>query len=549
MILHLRCALATATLVAAVAPAAAQTAVDRLPTAGGLREAAPDPGSAGPGFAITAAPATPRPVVATDRPVTVGAIQLMGLRAMSPADFAELLADYSGREMMPADLQQLANRIAGLLRDRGYVFASAQLPPQTVAAGVVRVDVDEGALSAVRVTGGTNAAVEAALAPLASGDPVTLDQLERRLLIAGDLPGVRIADTSYVREEGAGVLVVTIVETPVTGYVRVNNHGTRTVGPVQMQLTADAAGLLGSDDHVTVNGIITPLEPEEFGYGQLRYATRIARGGTELALTGAYSYNRPGAYLRDYDLSGSSWYTSLGLLHPLLRRRDASFWLQASLDMRGMNRRLGGARYQSDRLTVLRLGFYANSAFLGGRIQAQATLSQGLDALGATRAGDPYASRADADGTFTAATFWAEWTGGIVPRTSVRLATQVQFASDPLLVSEEIGLGGPYFLRGYDYSERIGDMGVLGLAELRYDLNDEARTSRAQLYTFVDGGMVDSLRAGNGGGSLMSAGGGVRADVSRTLGVDVQLAVPLSGARYDDGDANPELLFNLSSRF
>src|SRR5690606_36681616 len=92
------------------------------------------------------------------------------------------------------------------------------------------------------------------------------------------------------------------------------------------------------------------------------------------------------------------------------------------------------------------------------------------------------------------------------------------------------------------WSERSGDRGIMGLAELRYDWKNALdAVPNAQLYGFVDGGTVSNLESGFGSGSLASVGGGVRADLGSRIWADVGVALPLSGARYDTGDENPKV--------
>jgi hemolysin activation/secretion protein len=203
-----------------------------------------------------------------------------------------------------------------------------------------------------------------------------------------------------------------------------------------------------------------------------------------------------------------------------------------------------------DRETVLRLGLYGYTPFLGGRLRVNAVMSQGIDLFDATQPGDVLASRFDGDGTFTSANFWVEWTRPLGGGFSVRLAGDSQLSSQPLLVGDELGLGGGAFLRGYDWSERTGDQGVIGSAELRFDLNRPfSFTRRAQFYAFGDGGVVNNLGTGGGGGSLASAGGGVRVDFTNRIGATAEVAVPLSGSRYDTGNRQPKINLGLSTSF
>lgn len=164
-------------------------------------------------------------------------------------------------------------------------------------------------------------------------------------------------------------------------------------------------------------------------------------------------------------------------------------------------------------------------------------MSQGLDILGATALGDPLASRPDAGPGFTTLSWWLNWRRVLAARLSLSLAASGQLSTDPLLIGENFALGGNAFLRGYDFAQAIGDQGVAGVGELRYDWPRALGAfEHLQLYAFADGGMVSNLAGGGGSNSLASGGGGLRADVTRTLDFDLEVAVPLTEARYDTGD-------------
>jgi hemolysin activation/secretion protein len=70
-----------------------------------------------------------------------------------------------------------------------------------------------------------------------------------------------------------------------------------------------------------------------------------------------------------------------------------------------------------------------------------------------------------------------------------------------------------------------------------------------QLYAFADGGTVTNLASGRGSGTLASSGAGLRADITRALDVDFEVAVPLTEPRYDTGDNTPRLNLRISQSF
>lgn len=530
------------------APVLAQQALDRVDPSR-IEERVPDAPSL-----PSAAPAITAPRSATSsaigEPITIGAITLSGLQVLRPSDFADLFETYVGRTLSPAALAGLADALADRMRARGFPFASATISPQALTAGVLTVRVDEGSVDGVRVIGATNGAVEAALQPLAGTGPVSRAQLERRLLIAGDVDGIWVKRSRLVTENGRRILQVEIGTDRALAVVGLDNSGTRPIGPIQADLTVRVSQIFGDDDTLTFSQVITAFEPSEFGFLRLRYGKRVTAGGTELSAGASFARIRPGSYLADREISGRSWTATLAVLHPLLRRRESSLWAEASLNVRDTEQERFDQLARRDRLSVFRTGLYGFTVLAGGRLRASATASQGLDLFDATMSGDPLASRGDADGTFTSLALAADWTGPVISDLSARVAISGQLAAQPLLVAEELGIGGGQFLRAYDYGERSGDQGFMAAAELRWQLASKVGPARKpQLYGFLDGGHVDNLRDGSGGGTLFSTGGGVRSTLGTSVDLDLNVAIPLSGDRYDSGNSAPVVNFRISKRF
>lgn len=503
----------------------------------------------------------PRPGVEVDAPepavpapggpgVFVGAMTLSGLQVLTPADFADIIATRVGQTLTPEELAALANAVSERIRARGYPMGVAWIDAQRVTNGVLVVRVNEGRIDEIRLEGSPNPSVREALAPLQNGEPVKLKDIERCLLLAGDIDGVRVQSSRFFREGDRGILLVKISYDRLAGYFTVSNQGTKPVGPEQARLQVNVNGVLDSDDSLTVGYSAAPFEPSELQFGFVRYENRISPSGTELAISGSGSITHPGAYLGALDIKNRSWYVSVSALQPLLRRKKASYWLEGEFAVRNLTQWRSGIRTRRDQIAIGRATLYGYRSFAGGRLRTSATLSRGFGILDATKPGDVLASRRDADGTFTALNVWTDWTSDLGRNVSMRVAAQGQIASQPLLISEEAGLGGTNFLRGYDWGERTGDEGVMGMAELRYSFDRPFNVlKRAQVYAFVDGGTVSNQEGGFGSGSLASTGGGVRLDMTARLGVSLEVAVPLTGPRYDTGNRAPKVNFSFARSF
>lgn len=504
-------------------------------------------------------PAVPqRPgITATDRggvavsgaPFVAGAIRVDGATALPPSHFAPVIEPYLGRALSADELRALARAVAEAARREGYGLATAWIPPQSVERGVLRVRLDEGRIDAIDASGPAASAVERLLGRLAGERPVRTDALERQLLIAGDLAGVTVGRARLMRRGDRNVLVVDTSRERVQGRASIDNWGTSAVGPVRARLAIDINGVLSFGDRLSVGGVLTPLQPREFQMVHGGYSVPFGNGGTEASLRGYLSHSAAGGTLRDLDLAGDAAEIEAGISHPLFRSRSRSLWGHFSVGLRDSRLDRDGAALRDDRIVSATVMLYGTARLDGGIARGRMTVVQGLDLLGATDRGDPLASRNDASGVFTKVQLWADYTKPLGRGFSLQLSGEGQLASRPLLASEEMGLGGRSFLRGYDYRELAGDRGFATGAELRFDLRDLPRPlHRAQLYAYADAGEVGNLRDGSGGGSLASAGAGVRVTLDYHIDAALEFGVPLADGAHGRRP-DPRISFTLTTRF
>ncbi|NJN61939.1 MAG: ShlB/FhaC/HecB family hemolysin secretion/activation protein, partial [Coleofasciculaceae cyanobacterium RL_1_1] len=87
-----------------------------------------------------------------------GTIEVRGYRVegstvFDPEDFASLLADLTGSEIRFAQLLEARTRITDLYVENKYITSGAFLPPQTIENGIVEIQVIEGSLEDIVITG------------------------------------------------------------------------------------------------------------------------------------------------------------------------------------------------------------------------------------------------------------------------------------------------------------------------------------------------------------------------------------------------------------
>ena len=510
-----------------------------------LKDEAAKPANGGAGPAIQSRPVS---VPQLAEPITPGAIRVDGATVLPASAFAETIQPYLGRTLSAQDLARLAGEVAAVLRRAGYGLATASVPAQKLENGVLRIQLDEGRID--EVDAGGDAAVERVLRVLANGEPVKTARLERQLLLAEDLAGATLQKPEIVRRGGRQVLTVKVYRTKLSGRAGVDNWGSDSVGPVRATLSVDMNAVLGDDDRLSIGGAVTPLKPGEFQYAEATYAKALGSNGTEAAVSGYHAHTRAreqGGARRAYD--GNSSQAELRVTHALARSRAFSGWVTGDFALMDSALSLGGRPVRSDRVArasaLLNLLARGKSHWIRGRIG----IVQGLDLLGATEPGDPLASRRDASGRFTKVEFYSAFGADLAPRVGLLLALQGQFASGPLLFSEEIGLGGQSFLRAFDYREVSGDEGAAASAELRYDfLRMPGPFRRGQLYLYADAGRVSNHENGFGGGTLASAGGGFRTWLRSGFEGSFEVGMPLTDSPFDP-DPAPRFSFTLSKSF
>lgn len=511
-----------------------------------------DPARAAPVRAPTAIetppPAAPAP--GSPRRIMAGAIRVEGGDDLPADQMMAAIAPFIGHQLSPNDIEGLLTAVSGIAREQGYLFARSTIPAQTMTAGVLRVTLDEGHLDIIRLNGFKSDAVAATLRPLIGHAPKRAE-VERRLTLAGDLPGITIGKVRYATEAGKGVLIVPVTHQRIEVSAAIDNRGLDALGPERARLTADVDGVFSDRDQVTIQGLATPIQPRELLALYGRYAIQATDSGTQLAAYATFGETHSGGLWRDYDPRGESESIGVSIMQPLIRTTRTSLWVTAEGDRISVDEWWNHALVRRDRITTVGGSLNGYTPLAGGRLRAGAGITQGVMALGATPRDNPLASRYDAGSDFTTVRGWADWQGGLAGPFSARLAMTSQLTTNPLPAVEQLTIGGPYYGRGYNFSERTGDRGVLGSAELRAGLlNRNTGLLRwAQLYTFADAGDVRNLETNFGTGDLYSAGAGARLYFAERLNLEVEAAFPINADRYDGGDKSPRMSFSVTRNF
>jgi hypothetical protein len=115
------------------------------------------------------------------------------------AETEAVTAKLRGRRVTVAEIFAAANAIEQAYAARGYVLVRVAVPPQQLKnGGPLRLVVVDGFVESVDVKGvpeRQRALVQARLASLIGKRHVTLAEIERRLILASDIPGLVLSST------------------------------------------------------------------------------------------------------------------------------------------------------------------------------------------------------------------------------------------------------------------------------------------------------------------------------------------------------------------
>ncbi len=466
----------------------------------------------------------------------IAAIVITGNEAIEEEVFQTALTAFFGEEMTEERLAVLSNEVAQLARDEGYAYVQSEIINDPNGFGIVQVKIDEGIVDAIQIDGYNNSAARRILEGLV-GAPIKKTDLERALLLVSDIPAVRLRSANFKRVDGSGVLLVKLSKRDNSINVTSDNYGSQSFGPVRSRASVRASDVLTGSDQLQAAVRINPVDLDELLFLSAAYETQVGTDGVTLTASGSVGTTAPGGTFADTDITGESVRAGAQLTVPLLRGKKASLWADTRLNYISVKQDDINALLRDDTVVTASIGLRTQLVVAGGRIRAGVSHVRGLDIFGATRLGDPLASRRDGDGVFSSLEFWTDARFSLNESIDLFFAMGGQLADRPLLGSQEIALGGAYRTRGYNFSEVLGDEGIYGLAEIRYKVSTEKLPlSRLQLYGFVDGGKVNDIRQDFGEGSLFSAGSGIRAGMG-VFDLELEGGFPLggSGERSDDG--------------
>ena len=460
----------------------------------------PQPSPEPPQVPPTVPPQPPSPVPPTlpSAAIDVQKIQVVGSTILSQDEINALVKPLEGRSATLEELKQIADKITEIYLNRGYITSRAVLPPQTITAGIVQIQVIEGKLTRIEVEGTKRLDPSYIRSRIRLGArmPLSTASLEDQLRLLRVDPLFDNVEASLRAgdNEGESILIVRVSEAnPFQPSFSIDNYSPPSVGSERVGVSLRHRNITGNGDELGAAYYRSIGDSDVFDFSY-RLPLNAMNGTLQLrAAPNRNSIVQPP--FNKFDISGKSHLFEVSYRQPLRRTPIEEFALSA------------GFTYQRGRT------FFAGDPTSFGIPEE----SRGVTTTSTIKLGQDYIRR-DPQGAwavrsqFTIGTtlFDANQYEGSVPdgqffswlgqvqrvqrlndKHLLILQADLQLSADSLLPSQQFVIGGGQSLRGYRQNARSGDNGFRVSIEDRITLQrDASGNPKLQLAPFLEAGTV-----------------------------------------------------------
>lgn len=469
--------------------------------------------------------------------IFVKRIRVIGQEVLPESAMAALTAKYEGRELSFDDLQRAAATITDYFHVQGYMTAIAYLPEQEVIDGEVAICVLPGIYGAISYDNHSalTTARAAGLAHAVRSDGYILrGEMDRVLLILNDVPGIRAHAYLSPGEKTGTADSRFFMETTERsgGAAYLDSYGSRFTGRWRIGGTYHWNNLTHVGDQLQI-GYMQTFGVRLHNY-DVRYELPVGNEGTFAGIEYTWMEYRLGKEYISYDATGSARNWRVYTRTPSKRTLNNNIFWRLEFSHAALVDRIGAVDYETKKHTAaIGLGFDGDY-----RTAKAASNYKIMHTVGWLTGDDDYARSAmhaaGTAGLFHKTKVDLYHIQRLTPRVLLHLSLTGQYAWTNLDSSERIYIGGYNAVRAFPQGETGGDLGLLGMAELRFQFPNP----HWQLGAFYDAGWVrfrhHNARGGDNGRTLSGAGLGLLWTDRRTASyARLDYAFPLGSRRSE----------------
>jgi len=480
--------------------------------------------------------------------------QLQGNTLLSTAELQAQLQIFLGENRTLADLIAAQETLRQAYQAAGYGLVSINLPQRLDLDGIFQIEVVEIRLAKITITGNqhfSNETIRAALPELQAGISPNLNILARQLFLANDNSDRQLILDFQSAAPGTSNVEIKVQDSnPQHWAIRLDNTGTELTGRTRLSLFGQNSNLWARGHLAAFSLTLSPEKFDKVRQFGLFYQAPIPEWGDEINFNASYSDINSGRIADIFNVTGRGYGTGLHLLHNLSRSALERHTLDLGLDYRLFQNNIDffGINLGTDVAALpISLGYQYTGRWGEENFGFGVNYQRNIPGILGKNDEQTYNnSRLGATVNWSLVeanlSYQRQMAGWLL---NFQIAGQ--YAGQPLISGEQLGLGGARTIRGLEEREVAGDDGIRASLEIYTpDLGAGDR-----LLVFTDFGRYwrqNPLPGEVSNDNIWTAGIGWRWNLPNQFNAGVDLGYAIDGATLTkSGDLR--LHFNLQYQF
>lgn len=470
-------------------------------------------------------------------------INFEGNTKIPSEELEKLGLEVLGEDVFFDELLEVCQKVTNYYRAKGYLTSYATVPPQRIVDGVATIRIVESKVGEMNIEGEKWTRewylrhIIMGKAGLREGDVFNAKNLQRAMKEINKEDYVQVQTEVERQAEGDENTTITLNvrdRFPVNLNFSYDDYGRSYTGSQRVSFLVGMDNLTGLGDKI-YGGTILSSGATGWMAG---YSLPVSSYGTRLSFDFSDSHVRLGGPYKNLNVKGNAQSYFFKLTQPIIQTAKSDLIFYTGYDYVNANTSANIAgnplRLSNYNLNVWRSGLYGMTDDNYGRWLGNLGVDFGMG-------GDGHGAIQDT--TFFKVTAGATRVQRLFGRSMGIVRVNGQYSPNKLFAAEQMQMGGPYTLRGYQPAELIGDYGVTGTVEYRFPVPFLDRIlpkvdERLKLAVFYDWGWL-----GENGGIynypqqfLHSVGFGTYVNFTDWLTAQVGVGFPL-GRDYNENTA------------
>lgn len=470
-------------------------------------------------------------------------INFEGNTKIPSEELEKLGLEVLGEDVFFDELLEVCQKVTNYYRAKGYLTSYATVPPQRIVDGVATIRIVESKVGEMNIEGEKWTRewylrhIIMGKAGLREGDVLNAKNLQRAMKEINKEDYVQVQTEVERQAEGDENTTITLNvrdRFPVNLNFSYDDYGRSYTGSQRVSFLVGMDNLTGLGDKI-YGGTILSSGATGWMAG---YSLPVSSYGTRLSFDFSDSHVRLGGPYKNLNVKGNAQSYFFKLTQPIIQTAKSDLIFYTGYDYVNANTSANIAgnplRLSNYNLNVWRSGLYGMTDDNYGRWLGNLGVDFGMG-------GDGHGAIQDT--TFFKVTAGATRVQRLFGRSMGIVRVNGQYSPNKLFAAEQMQMGGPYTLRGYQPAELIGDYGVTGTVEYRFPVPFLDRIlpkvdERLKLAVFYDWGWL-----GENGGIynypqqfLHSVGFGTYVNFTDWLTAQIGVGFPL-GRDYNENTA------------